>query len=168
MCTVYVPPTEYRTLFAFIVPWHRVTWNTLTLLLKVDCNSNFKLPSLQKWMYPWHLNLQVTLHAKMDVPLTSQSSSNPPCKNGCTLDISIFKLPSLQKWMYPWHLNLIKNMEDYVVFITRKVFRAENLRMVDIENNAWFSLFNNIETNLNSWKVYEIQTIRVAYMKSIN
>ena len=34
------------------------------------------------------------------------------------------------------------------VKILENVIWAENLRMVDIEINAWSSLFHNIETNL--------------------
>ena len=45
----------------------------------------------------------------------------------------------------------------------RNVFRAGNFRMVDIESNDGSSLFLNLETNLVSWIVYEIQSIRVAY-----
>ena len=48
--------------------------------------------------------------------------------------------------------------------------RAGNFRMVDIEINAWSSLFLDLETNLIFYvypEVYKIQPIRVAYQKAL-
>ena len=38
------------------------------------------------------------------------------------------EIPDLQR--YPWNLDLIKNVEDNVVFLTRKVFISVNFSIV--------------------------------------
>ena len=38
------------------------------------------------------------------------------------------EIPDLQR--YPWNLDLIKNVEDNVIFLTRKVFISVNFSIV--------------------------------------
>ena len=63
-------------------------------------------------------------------------------------------------------------MPDDSVFVCKYPARAGNFRMVDIDMNAWSSLFLNLKTNLilyfYPWKVYKIQPIRVAHQKPVN